>query len=97
MNDNQKILHFPARVAHLDICHNCTHGGDMVMKCNCPELQGKNDWAKISYPMYHNSRIVRRLNAIVEMNRHPTFSATPYLAVVEAVYADKCKFFEAIR
>ena len=97
MSDALKKPYFPAEMSHLTICHKCVHGGDKVEKCNCPELQGKNDWAKISYPMYHNSRIVRRLNAIVEMNRHPTFSATPYLAVVEAVYADKCKFFEAIR
>ena len=97
MNDNQKILNFPARIAHLDICHNCTHGGDMVMKCNCPELQSAKDFSKILYPQYSTIELIRKIRDIAEVRGIYDFSPTPYLAVMEAVYTGECAYFKAIR
>ena len=76
MNDNQKILHFPARIAHLDICHNCTHGGDMVMKCNCPELQSAKDWHKVLPHEYFHIERVRKIRDIAEVRGIYDFSPT---------------------
>ena len=97
MDEALKDFYFPAQISRLDICHNCIHGGDMVMKCNCPELQGRKDWLKITYPTYYRAQIARRIHAIAEVRHQPTFSATPYLAVMEAVGTGECKFFKAIR
>ena len=97
MDDNKKNLLFPARIAHLDICHNCTHGGDMVMKCNCPELQSAKDWHKVLPHEYFHIERVRKIRDIAEVRGLYDFSPTPFLAVIEAVDRGECAYFKAIR